>query len=244
MERCRWPLGAPAFERSSSFPAARPLAHICCPRLIQNASIDRDTVADADAAADAARRAVAALRQAACDLCAPLAPASLLLPDQINLVRFHFKVCAVSAEEKGLCWAMGSGAMSGQLSSRHYPFSCARLQAGHSWAALGEPEAAEAALSKAAAAVQPLLPLALERRGRGAQHQEAAALAFQLMLERLGVALQLKQDVGAGGWRQGGSAVVACRLAAMLRRSLTASHCPQSSAAMPPPVCRCWWAAC
>lgn len=48
--------------------------------------------ADGVAAATSRTRVVAALRQAACDLCGPLASGSLLPPDQANLVRFHFKV--------------------------------------------------------------------------------------------------------------------------------------------------------
>lgn len=87
------------------------MEHACTdvarPASLQNASIDLGSAeepaggaAAADgAAADGATaaglgrsRVVATLRQAACDLCAPLSPGSLLPPDQANLVRFHFKV--------------------------------------------------------------------------------------------------------------------------------------------------------
>ncbi|PRW59549.1 MFS general substrate transporter [Chlorella sorokiniana] len=72
-----------------------------------NASIDLgagEGAAAANAAAAAAApaaartRVVATLRQAACDLCTPLAPGSLLPPDQANLVRFHFKAGQAWAE--------------------------------------------------------------------------------------------------------------------------------------------------
>lgn len=73
--------------------------------------------------------------------------------------------------------------------------SLGRAQAGQAWAELEELEAAEVALSRAAEAAQALAPLCFERRGRGPQHQDAAALCFQLQLERLGVALRLGQEV-------------------------------------------------
>lgn len=78
-------------------------------------------------------------------------------------------------------------------------------QAGQAWAGLGAYEAAEAALGRAQDAAQALLPLCFERRGRSAQHQDAAALVLQLLLERLAVALQLGQQVGAAqhGWLAG-----------------------------------------
>ncbi|KAI7839840.1 hypothetical protein COHA_006425 [Chlorella ohadii] len=67
-----------------------------------NASIDLGSAeglaAAADSAAAAHTRVVATLRQAACDLCAPLAPGSLLPPYQANLVRFHFKAGQAWAE--------------------------------------------------------------------------------------------------------------------------------------------------
>lgn len=56
----------------------------------QNKSIEVESGPEDGGAERAA--AVAALRQAASDLAAPLPPASLLPPDQTNLVRFHFKV--------------------------------------------------------------------------------------------------------------------------------------------------------
>lgn len=79
----------------------------------------------------------------------------------------------------------------------HTPCPKTPAQAGQAWAALGEPEAAAAVLARAGEAAQALLPLCFERRGRGPQHQDAASLALRLHLERLGVALQLGQEVGA-----------------------------------------------
>lgn len=96
MERSCRPLGA--FESLAPFPSpiARPglLGSLTCsPCPLQNASIGLG--AGGAAAVDGGSRVVAALRQAACDLCAPLAPGSLLPPDQTNLVRFYFKVSLV-----------------------------------------------------------------------------------------------------------------------------------------------------
>ena len=74
---------------------------------MQNASIDAVGAAAGDEAGDeggrrgAAAAAAAALLQAACDLCAPLAPGSLLPPDQAHLVRFHLKAsCSARAAER------------------------------------------------------------------------------------------------------------------------------------------------
>lgn len=80
-----------------------------CPCL-QNASLDqcigsgnKDDDAAAPAGADdgaakvgSSLAALAALRQAACDLCGPVAAAALLPPDQAHLVRFHLKARAGS----------------------------------------------------------------------------------------------------------------------------------------------------
>lgn len=120
-------------------------------------------------------------------------------------------------------------------------------QAGQAWAELEELEAAEAALSRAAEAAQALAPLCFERRGRGPQHQDAAALCFQLQLERLGVALRLGQEVGRGWIRGAGER----RLWVLGRRVLPAAPLHHAcnprrwSLPGPPPArCRCWWAAC
>ena len=73
---------------------------------MQNASIDAVGAAAGDEAGDEGGRrgaaaAAAALLQAACDLCAPLAPGSLLPPDQAHLVRFHLKAsCSARAAER------------------------------------------------------------------------------------------------------------------------------------------------
>ena len=68
---------------------------------MQNASIDVGGAAAGDEAVGrgVTAAAVAALLQAACDLCAPLAPGSLLPPNQAHLVRFHLKAscCRVRA---------------------------------------------------------------------------------------------------------------------------------------------------
>ena len=71
---------------------------------VQNASIDVGGAAAGGEAGDEAGdkagvRGAAALLQAACDLCAPLAPGSLLPPDLAHNVRFHLKAsCSASAD--------------------------------------------------------------------------------------------------------------------------------------------------
>jgi hypothetical protein len=72
------------------------------------------------------------------------------------------------------------------------------VQAGQAWALQGEFEAAEAVLSRAGEAAAAAAPLALERRGRALLHQDAAAALSSLQLERVRVAVRLKQQVGAG----------------------------------------------
>jgi hypothetical protein len=84
---------------------------------MQNASIDAGATAAGDEAGDeagevggrGAAAAAAALLQAACDLCAPLAPGSLLPPDQAHLVHFHLKAsCSARAAER---WRMRGGVL-------------------------------------------------------------------------------------------------------------------------------------
>ena len=100
-----------------------------------------------------------------------------------------------------------------------------QLQAGQAWAELDELEAAEAALSRAAEAAQALAPLCFERRGRGPHHQDAAALCFQIQLDRLGVALRLGQEVRAPHAMHVGRQV--CAGGAMTARTAAVSirHC-------------------
>jgi hypothetical protein len=76
---------------------------------MQNASIDVGGAAGNEAGGGAGDEAggrgataaaTAALLQAACDLCSPLAQGSLLPPDQAHLVRFHLKAsCSASTAE-------------------------------------------------------------------------------------------------------------------------------------------------
>ena len=76
-----------------------------CAAPLQNSSIDLAgatagaEAGDAGGGPGAAAAAAAALLQGACDLCTPLAPGSLLPPDQAHLARFHLKAssCAYTA---------------------------------------------------------------------------------------------------------------------------------------------------
>lgn len=198
---------------------------------------------------------MAALRQAACELAAPLAAGNLLPPDQAHLVRFHLKVgwpCAPLGvwPRRVLQRTLPPTALHPPLlphTVSHPPIplpASLPRQAGAAWAGLGELEAAEAVLSRGSEAAAALLPTCFERRGRGPLHQEAASLAFELLLERLDVALHLGQEVGGCCWKlckrlgSGGRAVIPgrssqCRPAQMSEPCLTSPLTPAS----PPPHC-------
>jgi hypothetical protein len=77
--------------------------------LLQNASLDlkcSNGASDAASGDEGAAHlpAAAALLQAACDLCVPLAPAALLPQQQVQLVRFYLKAsCFADALRASVC---------------------------------------------------------------------------------------------------------------------------------------------
>lgn len=112
MDRCSRPLGELPGLNRAVWIAAPPSPALARPWSLQNASIDLGGDAPAGSGGDSAHT-VAALRQAACDLCQHVALSSLLPPDQASFVNIHFKArdrAGCAAAPPALCLLVGAAA--------------------------------------------------------------------------------------------------------------------------------------